>query len=79
MRRRPPCDCAWSTLRLRLAQGKPPLGFLNPLFYKHPEAFFDVTKGTNKAGYKFGFTAIEGWDAATGLGTPNYEVLATLV
>ena len=64
---------------LRIAQGKPPLGFLNPLFYRNPQAFNDVTKGTNKATFKHGFTAIQGWDAATGLGTPNYEVLATIV
>ena len=33
--------------RLRSAAGKSPLGFVNPLFYKHPEAFHDVTHGCN--------------------------------
>lgn len=33
--------------RLRSAAGKPPLGFVNPLFYAHPEAFHDVTHGCN--------------------------------
>ena len=31
----------------RLASGGAPLGFLNPLFYKHPEMFHDVTEGDN--------------------------------
>ena len=63
----------------RLANGKPPLGFVNPLFYSHPEAFHDVTSGCNKGLFWHGFTAIPGWDAASGLGTPNFEALAALV
>jgi tripeptidyl-peptidase-1 len=62
---------------LRLAAGKPALGFLNPFIYQNPDAFFDVTVGVNKDTSKYGFTATEGWDAATGFGTPNYEKLAT--
>jgi tripeptidyl-peptidase-1 len=63
---------------LRLAKGCPPMGFLNPFIYKNPSAFQDVTSGKNTGGNLrgFGFTAIEGWDAATGLGTPDYEALA---
>jgi tripeptidyl-peptidase-1 len=61
---------------LRLAAGKPALGFLNPFIYKNPDAFFDVTSGTNSDAKKYGFTAVKGWDAATGFGTPNYEALA---
>jgi len=61
---------------LRLAAGKPALGFLNPFIYQNPQAFFDVTVGKNNANQKDGFTATEGWDAATGFGTPNYEELA---
>jgi len=58
----------------RSAQGKPPMGFLNPFIYQNPDAFHDVTQGANPgvAGYK-GFTALAGWDAATGMGTPNFE------
>merc|ERR1712224_253207 len=62
---------------LRLAARKPPMGFLNPFIYKNPSAFFDVQHGVNKANNPYGFTAVEGWDAATGFGTPNYEALAT--
>ena len=28
---------------------------------------------------KYGFTASKGWDAASGLGTPNYEALSKIV
>merc|ERR1712238_247 len=61
---------------LRLAAGKPALGFLNPFIYQNPQAFFDVTVGMNNANNKYGFTAVQGWDAATGQGTPNYDELA---
>jgi len=61
---------------VRLAAGKPALGFLNPFIYKNPDAFFDVTSGTNSDSKVYGFTAVKGWDAATGFGTPNYEALA---
>merc|ERR1712014_206506 len=61
---------------LRLAAGKPALGFLNPFIYQNPSAFFDVQEGINSDTRKIGFTAVEGWEAATGFGTPNYEALA---
>ena len=32
-----------------------------------------------RAGSGNGFTAIEGWDAATGFGTPDFEKLSQLV
>ena len=63
----------------RLAAGKPALGFLNPFIYQNPSAFQDVTKGTNNAGKKYGFKAVKGWDAATGLGTPDFEALSKAV
>jgi tripeptidyl-peptidase-1 len=64
---------------LRLAAGQPALGFLNPFIYQNPQAFFDVKHGMNNANNPYGFTAVEGWDAATGFGTPNYEELAKAV
>ena len=64
---------------VRLAKGNAPLGFLNPFLYAHPKAFQDVTKGINSDKQSAGFTAIEGWDAATGLGTPDYEALLEVV
>jgi len=67
---------------LRLKAGKPAMGFLNPFIYQNPSAFHDVKVGNNKGSRSYpgttnyGFTAVEGWDAATGFGTPNYKALA---
>ena len=52
------------------------MGFLNPFIYKHGHAFHDVTIGVNSAGTRHGFTAVAGWDAASGLGTPNFHKLS---
>merc|ERR1712226_1805101 len=59
---------------LRLAGGKPAMGFLNPFIYQNPQAFQDVASGVNTGSpiRKYGFKAIKGWDAATGLGTPDF-------
>jgi tripeptidyl-peptidase-1 len=43
--------------------------------YAHPDAFFDVTKGSNPGCGTNGFNAAAGWDPVTGLGTPNYPAL----
>ena len=64
----------------RLAAGKSSLGFLNPLLYANPEALNDVTLGVQGGcGSVSGFPAKEGWDAVTGLGTPDYEKLLDVV
>jgi len=74
---------------MRLAAGKKVLGFLPPAIYqvaaKTPTAFQDITKGDNKCTENgcrptcTGYTAIAGWDAATGLGTPHGpELVAAL-
>merc|ERR1711998_779488 len=64
---------------IRLSQGKAPLGFLNPFIYQNGASFQDVTHGQNNGVGKIGFPATEGWDAATGWGTPDYEKLSKLV
>src|SRR5207302_4398067 len=60
-----------------------PLGFINPALYKigadptrYANDFFDVTTGQNKTTSTPGYPASHGWDAVTGLGTPNAEHLA---
>jgi len=71
----------------RLQHGLPPLGFLNPLLYKlgreHPEAFKDITMGDNRCACgpccDTGFGAARGWDAVTGFGSLNVDVLVELV
>lgn len=57
----------------RLERGKGPLGFLNPLIYKYPEMFNDVTVGSNPGCGTDGFAASLGWDPVTGHGTPDYN------
>jgi len=65
---------------LRLQAGKAPLGFLNPLLYQNADAFFDVTTGSSQGCiFGKGWPATKGWDAVTGLGTPNYDKLAKVV
>ncbi|KAM7195591.1 subtilisin-like protein [Rhypophila sp. PSN 637] len=63
----------------RLAVGKRPIGFLNPILYAHPEAFNDVVEGSNPGCGTEGFRAAKGWDPVTGLGTPNYAKLRKIV
>eukprot|EP01002_Notosolenus_urceolatus_P015491 NODE_809_length_1765_cov_76.103730_g663_i0.p1 GENE.NODE_809_length_1765_cov_76.103730_g663_i0~~NODE_809_length_1765_cov_76.103730_g663_i0.p1 ORF type:complete len:548 (+),score=190.30 NODE_809_length_1765_cov_76.103730_g663_i0:79-1722(+) len=63
-----------------VSKGKKPLGFLNTLLYKNPSAFNDITKGSDKvsrAGTPLleGFECAQGWDPATGLGTPKWADL----
>ncbi|KAJ3771213.1 subtilisin-like protein [Lentinula raphanica] len=58
-----------------LSKGKAPLGFMNPWIYAHPEAFFDITNGSNPGCGTDGFPALEGWDPVTGVGSPNYQAM----
>ncbi|KAI0738978.1 peptidase S8/S53 domain-containing protein [Daedaleopsis nitida] len=63
-----------------LNEGKSPLGFLNPLLYaKGAAAFNDITTGSNPGCGTDGFPAQPGWDPVTGLGTPDYDKLLTVV
>ena len=64
----------------RFQAGKKSLGFMNPFIYQNPDAFTDITKGTNAIGrgngpIKYGFNCTKGWDPATGLGTPIFSKL----
>ena len=62
-----------------IAAGKSPLGFLNPFLYANPNAFLDVTTGDNPGCNTNGFPASSGWDPVTGLGTPNFGELKSLL
>jgi len=66
---------------IRLHRGGPALGFLNPFLYQNPSVFNDVTSGRNSGSGSAdsGFPAAVGWDAATGLGTPDFEKLSALI
>lgn len=63
-----------------LSQGKPPLGFLNPWLYtKGFQGLNDITSGNNPGCGTNGFSATKGWDPVTGLGTPDFGKLLSLI
>ena len=63
-----------------LAESGKPLGFVNPLFYQNADMFNDITVGDNAKGDNFaGWNAGKGWDACTGLGTPNFPKMVAVV
>jgi kumamolisin len=51
-----------------------PAGFIHPVLYGNPSAFQNVTIGDNKSG-GIGYSAGPGWDACTGLGSPDGAAL----
>ncbi|KAI0674808.1 family S53 protease-like protein [Trametes maxima] len=59
-----------------LNDGGKPMGFLNPFLYSTgTRALTDVTQGNNPGCGTSGFPATSGWDAVTGLGTPDFAKL----
>ena len=61
----------WAGLIARINQTTgTPAGYLNPQLYKNPQALRDITQGSNGD-----FKASKGWDACTGLGSPNGQAL----
>lgn len=64
---------------VRLAAGKPSLGFVNPLIYANGGSFNDIVSGSNPGCSTNGFTARTGWDPVTGLGTPDFAKLQQVV
>jgi len=65
----------WAALiaRINQASGKN-AGLVNPQLYANPQALRDITSGNNGD-----FEATIGWDACTGLGSPNGTLLASLL
>ena len=65
----------WAALvaRINAASGRT-LGWLNPVLYAHPSALRDIVKGNNG-----GYAAAPGWDACTGLGSPDGAKIETAV
>jgi kumamolisin len=62
----------WAALVARLNQhAAQPLGFVNAALYSAAASFNDITSGNNGA-----YSAARGWDACTGLGSPNGTKLA---
>ena len=65
----------WAALITRLNQlsGKS-AGLISPAIYQNPKAFRDITSGNNGD-----FAAAVGWDACTGLGSPNGAALRSVI
>jgi len=63
--------------RINQAKGQvkgSPVGFVNQRLYSNAQGLRDITQGNNGA-----FSAAPGWDACTGLGTPNGKLLAGIL
>ena len=62
----------WAALIAMINQMKgAPVGFVNPTLYGNAGDFRDITSGNNGA-----YSAGPGWDACTGLGSPNGQEIA---
>lgn len=58
-----------------MSNGKPPLGFMNPWIYAHPEAFNDITAGNNPGSY-FEFSLLSTISpCSTGCGTDGFPAI----
>jgi kumamolisin len=65
----------WSGLLARINQlTAKPVGYVQPVLYQNPQAFRDITEGNNGD-----FYASQGWDACTGLGSPDGEQIAAVL
>ncbi|CAM9298361.1 unnamed protein product [Ectocarpus fasciculatus] len=62
---------------VRFNNGQSALGWLNPFIYSNGNCFNDVNDGTSNYCNRgtTGFAALDGWDPATGMGTPIYSCL----
>jgi len=69
------------------AQGRPTLGFINPLIYQiygsDATTFNDIVNGNNKCTEseccEYGYSTAQGWDPVTGLGSPNFQSLYSAI
>ncbi|WFD01320.1 hypothetical protein MYAM1_004082 [Malassezia yamatoensis] len=64
---------------VRVTANQPRLGFLNPLLYTSlssvSDAFYDIQQGSSSGCGTDGFPAAQGWDVASGFGTPKFTSL----
>jgi kumamolisin len=68
----------WASLVALLNEQRgTPLGFANPMLYglSTATAFRDIVSGSNAVGGTPGYAAGRGWDACTGLGSPDGQGL----
>jgi kumamolisin len=65
----------WSGLLARINQlAGQPVGYIHPQLYQNPKALRDITLGNNGD-----FAASPGWDACTGLGSPDGQKVAAIL
>ena len=71
----------WASLIALLNEQRgTPVGFLNPILYGRAEgALRDITSGNNDLGDAPAYSAGPGWDACTGLGSPDGAALSQLL
>lgn len=76
----------WAAVTALVDQADGPQGFLAPKLYgilqnpsEYIQAFHDITVGNNSWGGITGYSAAPGWDAASGLGTPNVANLISVL
>ena len=74
----------WAGLvaRLTAATGKTSLGFITPIFYTNTPVLNDILPtgvANNNAYQGVGFSTTVGWDACTGLGSPNGQAILNLL
>jgi kumamolisin len=53
--------------------------FINSVLYSNPHVFQDITVGNNACPAAQGYSATTGWDACTGLGSPNGQAILNLL
>lgn len=65
----------WAGLiaRINAANGQP-VGYVNPVLYQNQPAFNDITQGNNGT-----YSAAKGWDACTGMGSPDGTKIGTVL
>jgi len=72
----------WAGLIARINQLKgTSVGFINTTLYSNPTVFHDIlptVSANNNAYLGVGFSTTQGWDATTGLGSPNGTALTAL-
>ncbi len=65
----------WAALIARINESAgSAAGYINPRLYDDPSALRDISQGANGD-----FRAQAGWDACTGLGSPNGGALAGII
>ena len=69
----------YAALFARIASLGYKVRFINSVLYSNPQVFQDITVGNNACPAAQGYSATTGWDACTGLGSPNGQAILNLL